>query len=140
MKKYYIRCVKITKTKNKNMDNLMFCYTGDEYERLNFEGTYNGQNRYQCLNTFSHCLYKYTENYFETENIIICDTKIPFILRDEPDFLSFFGRNNNVLISCHKYGEELTIGLYCKDDITNKYIFMRNSDYDEKKQMFILVQ
>lgn len=58
-RKYYIRQIKITKTKNKNKNigNLLFCYTGDEYKSLNFRGTYNGQNKHECLNTFSDHLY-----------------------------------------------------------------------------------
>jgi len=133
-KKYYTRHIKITKTKNKNLDykNLLFCYTGDEYEKLSTVGTYCGYNKYECLNVFEQSLYKYTEKYFETYNIIYEDRDLRgrvsygHNLKNEPDFLSFHGRTSNVIVndiidkSDIIIGEELVIGLYYYNENTKK--------------------
>jgi hypothetical protein len=145
-RKYYERHIKITKTKNKNLDfkNLLFCYTGDEYEKLSEVGTYCGYNKHECLNAFEQSLYKYTEKYFESDNIIY-ENRDVFFLNNEPDFLSFHGRTSNIIVNNFDdknnvhVGEELVVGLYYKDEITHKYIFMRNSDFNKVKQMFTIV-
>jgi hypothetical protein len=148
-KKYYTRHIKITK--NLNHKNLLFCYTGDEYEKMSEIRTYCGYNKHECLNIFEQSLYKYTEKYFETNNIIYEDRDLQGCvscdhnLKKEPNFLSFRGRSFNVIVNdiIDKndiiIGEELVIGLYYYDKNTKKYIFVQNSEFDKVKQMFIIV-
>ena len=67
--KYYTRHIKITKITRKHAETidykkLLFCYTCDEYELLNF------YNKIECLDEYSEHLYKYSEKYYETQNII----------------------------------------------------------------------
>lgn len=138
---YFIRCVKIVKTEHNDLDNLYICYTGDEYQPLNLGmGTYCGLTKYEWIQSPpAGGLYKYTEKYVETDNVMhVDDKKQMHTMIDEPDFLSFHRRNDNVISHRKLNGEELVIGLYKKDAITQKYVFMRNSAYDKTKQMFIL--
>ena len=58
--KYYTRHIKITKITRKHAETidykkLLFCYTGDEYESLNF------YNKFECLDEYYEHLYKYSE-------------------------------------------------------------------------------
>jgi hypothetical protein len=72
--KFYQRHVKIMPTTNKKnypTKSLAVCYTGDEYESLNFKGTYCGYTANQCVSTFSHCLYKTTDKFIQTDNVIV---------------------------------------------------------------------
>ena len=71
---YYQRYVKLmptTNSKNYPLSQLAFNYTGHNYVPLNFKGTYNNEYANQCVETYSHCLYKYTEKFIQTNNVII---------------------------------------------------------------------
>ena len=70
---YYQRYIKIMPTTNKKnypSSRLLFNYTGDEYETLDFKGTYNGYTSNQCFKIFSDRLYKYTDKFIQTNNVI----------------------------------------------------------------------
>lgn len=72
--KYFIKYVKTMETSNKRnypINKLLFCYTGDEYEPIKDIGTYNGLTAKKCVKAFSNCLYKYTEKFIQTDNVII---------------------------------------------------------------------
>lgn len=73
--KYYQRYIKIIPTTNKNLplSNLLFNYTGDEFEPANFKGLYNGLTANECIEIFSNSLYKYIDKYIQNDNIIIID-------------------------------------------------------------------
>lgn len=72
---YYQRYKKIIPTTNKNLplSNLLFNYTGDEFEPANFKGLYNGLTANECIERFSNSLYKYIDKYIQNDNIIIID-------------------------------------------------------------------
>ena len=142
-KKYYTRHIKITKITREHAETidykkLLFCYTGDEYESLNF------YNKFECLNEYSEHLYKYSEKYYETQNIIFTNkpTNKVFLNSLEPDFLSFKNYFNNVdsqnIIRTKriKLNENIIIGLY--NDINNNYTFVKNSQYDALTHMFMI--
>ena len=70
---YYQRYIKIMQTTNKKnypLSKLLFNYTGDEYEPLDFKGTYNDYTANECLEIFSKSLYKYTDKFIQTNNVI----------------------------------------------------------------------
>ena len=70
---YFQRYVKIMPTSNKKnypLSKLLFNYTGDEYEPLNFKGLYNDFTANECAKTFSNCLYKYTDKFIQTDNVM----------------------------------------------------------------------
>ena len=70
---YYQRYIKIMPTTNKKnypLSKLLFNYTGDEYEPLDFKGTYNDYTANECLEIFSKSLYKYTDKFIQTNNVI----------------------------------------------------------------------
>lgn len=70
---YYQRYIKImptTNNKNYPLSKLLFNYTGDEYEPLNFKGTYNDNTANECVKIFSNSLYKYTDKFIQTNNVI----------------------------------------------------------------------
>lgn len=72
--KYFQRYIKIIPTSNKKkypLTKLLFNYTGDEYELLNFKGTYNNYTSNECVEVFSHCLYKYTNKFIQIDNIVL---------------------------------------------------------------------
>jgi hypothetical protein len=72
--KYFVRYIKVMRTSNKKnypLSKLLFCYTGDEYEPIKNIGTYNGDTANECVKTYSHCLYKYTDKFIQTDNVII---------------------------------------------------------------------
>jgi len=70
---YYQRYIKImptTNNKNYPLSKLLFNYTGDEYEPLNFKGTYNDNTANECVKIFSNSLYKYTDKFIQMNNVI----------------------------------------------------------------------
>ena len=71
--KYYQRHIKIIPTANKNLPltKLLFNYTGDEYEPVNFKGFYNGLTPTECIETFSNSLYKCIDKYIQNDNFIV---------------------------------------------------------------------
>ena len=96
------------------------------------------------MNEYSEHLYKYSEKYYETQNIIFTNKPINkvFLNSLEPDFLSFRNYFNNVdsqnIIRSKRFGlgENIIIGLY--NDINNNYTFVKNSQYDGLTNMFII--
>ena len=56
--------------KNYHLSKLLFNNTGHDYEPLNFKGTYNGNTANECVKIFSKSLYKYTDKFIETNNVI----------------------------------------------------------------------
>ena len=70
---YYQRYIKIMPTTNKKnypLSKLLFNYTGHDYEPLDFKGTYNDNTANECLEIFSKSLYKYTDKFIQTNNVI----------------------------------------------------------------------
>ena len=59
-----------TNKKNYPLSRLLFNYTGDEYEPVNFKGTYCDYTPNQCLQEFSKSLYKYLDKFIQTDNVI----------------------------------------------------------------------
>ena len=70
---YYQRYIKIMPTTNKKnypLSRLLFNYTGHDYEPLNFKGTYNDKTANECVKFFSESLFKYTDKFIQTNNVI----------------------------------------------------------------------
>lgn len=70
---YYQRYIKIMPTTNKKnypLSRLLFNYTGDEYEPLNFKGTYCDFTANECAKVSSESLYKYSDKFIITDNVI----------------------------------------------------------------------
>ncbi len=70
-----------TNKKNYPLDKLLFCYTGDEYEPIKdiIGGTYNGDTANECVKTYSHCLFKYTDKFIQTDNVLIINDYDEFV-------------------------------------------------------------
>lgn len=165
--KYYQRHIKIMKTSNKKnypLSKLLFNYTGDEYEKLNFKGTYNNLTPNECTKAFSNSLYKYSDDFIQTDNIIEMTNhneykeKLKNILDKYRSIHGSYMQQNNLTepdpFNLHNLGipnkhenfteyynstkHEMFIGLYKYNENTKQYQFIFDSFYDEETQMYYL--
>ncbi len=172
--KYYIRYLKFTKisvdsTKPYPLDKLAVNWTGDEFEQLDLNTTYNGMSANEHFNTTFGSKYKYQDKYIETLNV----TKIPIeefkerskktgtiyswggvtyehncgsvrMYYDDPDPFDFHEpRTNNrydvITDTKHIYKHEIYIGLYKYNDLQEKYEFILYSLYDKDSSIYYVV-
>lgn len=167
---YFIRNVKFMKVMNainKPLSNLCICYDGHEFLPLNFEGTYCGYTAKECKTKFKNCLYKYTDNYYETQNVITLNNRYQFdhkrkyknenitdiksntrlfvVNNSPPDpFDLMHEKNDNEYTINTEYTNsekrEVFCGLYQFNSETKTYDFVVDSFYDEKTQMYYVLK
>ncbi len=144
---YFERYVKIMPTTNKKnypLSKLAFNYDGGKYTLSNFRGTFNDMTANECIERFSNSLYKYTDKFIQTDNVIIIDEKCNrFMSNVQPDPFNCFEYNT---MNMHKHKTkyentdklEFYVGLYTFNELTKKYEYLHKSFYDKKKQMYYL--
>lgn len=159
----YIKIMPTTNKKNYPLSRLLFNYSGDEYEPLNFKGTYCDYTANECVKIFSESLYKYTDKFIQTDNVIkITDyedyllklkyaTNTTFIENTIYDkkkppnpFNLFEYRETNMQKVTTNYANstkyEFYLGLYIFNELTKIYEYLPNSFYDKKKQIYYLYE
>lgn len=107
---YYQRYIKIMPTTNKKnypLSRLLLNYTGDEYERLNFKGTYCGSSANNCVKDFSKSLYKYTDKFIQTDNVIKLNNYNDYIFKFKYDVDPTFIKNT-LCDNTYEYNNELS--------------------------------
>lgn len=118
--KYYQRYIKIMPTDNKRnypLSKLLFNWTGDEYEPLNFISTYNGHTPNECVKIFSNSLYKYTDKFIQTDNVIIINDYDDYIFRLKYDANTTFC-GNELYDHTDGYTSYLTLGCQIREKST----------------------
>ena len=147
---YYQRYIKIMPTTNKKnypLSKLLFNYTGHDYEPLDFKGTYNDNTANECLEIFSKSLYKYTDKFIQTNNVITLNDYDEF--KEQLKYTcntTFIGNtsyehehglySDSMSISYDKYESPNPFDLMTKRS-ANKYDIITNYSNTYKHEIFI---
>ena len=141
----YIKIMPTTNKKNYPLSKLLFNYTGDDYEPLDFKGTYNDNTANECVEIFSKSLYKYTDKFIQTNNVITLNDYDEF--KEQLKYIcntTFIGNTlyehglccDSTSISYNRYESPNPFDLLTKRS-ANKYDKITNYSNTYKHEIFI---